>query len=61
MLTIGCTMTAGASGGGWFAPMPDGRLALVSNTSIGTAAHTTLSGPYLEGVAQQALAWIAQK
>ncbi|GAA1078552.1 MULTISPECIES: trypsin-like serine peptidase [Kitasatospora] len=61
MLTIGCTMTAGASGGGWFAPMPDGRTALVSNTSIGTGAHTTLSGPYLEKVAQQALAWISQK
>ncbi|GJF31871.1 hypothetical protein KNE206_45710 [Kitasatospora sp. NE20-6] len=61
MLTIGCTMTAGASGGGWFAPMPDGRPALVSNTSIGTSAHTTLSGPYLESVARQALAYIAQK
>ncbi|WP_431680784.1 trypsin-like serine peptidase [Kitasatospora sp. KL5] len=61
MLTIGCTMTAGASGGGWFAAMPDGRLALVSNTSIGTLAHTTLSGPYLEGVARQALAYISQK
>lgn len=61
MLTIGCTMTAGASGGGWFATMPDGRQALVSNTSIGTANHTTLSGPYLEGVAQQMLGYISQK
>jgi hypothetical protein len=61
MLTIGCTMTAGASGGGWFATMPDGRQALVSNTSIGTRDHTALSGPYLEGVARQALAYIAQK
>ncbi|MDH6576539.1 hypothetical protein [Kitasatospora sp. MAP5-34] len=61
MLTIGCTMTAGASGGGWFATMPDGRLALVSNTSIGTADHTSLSGPYLESVAQQALTYLSQK
>ncbi|MFC5641266.1 hypothetical protein [Kitasatospora cinereorecta] len=61
MLTIGCTMTAGASGGGWFATMPDGRQALVSNTSIGTAAHTTLNGPYLESVARQALDYIAKQ
>lgn len=60
MLTIGCTMTAGASGGGWFATMPDGRQALVSNTSIGTSARTTLSGPYLEGVARQALDYIGR-
>ncbi|MFG2821951.1 trypsin-like serine peptidase [Kitasatospora sp. NPDC048365] len=61
MLTIGCTMTAGASGGGWFATMPDGRQALVSNTSIGTAARTTLNGPYLETVARQALDYLAKK
>ncbi|MFD9128086.1 trypsin-like serine peptidase [Kitasatospora sp. NPDC059571] len=61
MLTVGCTMTAGASGGGWFATMPDGRQALVSNTSIGTAGHTALSGPYLESVARQALAYLSQK
>ncbi|MFD5431944.1 trypsin-like serine peptidase [Kitasatospora sp. NPDC127067] len=61
MLTIGCTMTQGASGGGWFATMPDGRTALVSNTSIGTQEHTSLSGPYLEAVARQALDWISKK
>ncbi|MFF2146907.1 trypsin-like serine peptidase [Kitasatospora sp. NPDC058190] len=61
MLTIGCDMTQGASGGGWFATMPDGRTALVSNTSIGTQEHTSLSGPYLESVAKQALDWISRK
>lgn len=61
MLTIGCNMTQGASGGGWFATMPDGRTALVSNTSIGTQEHTSLSGPYLETVARQALDWISKK
>ncbi|GGQ83492.1 trypsin-like serine peptidase [Kitasatospora griseola] len=61
MLVIGCTMTAGASGGGWFADGPDGRQRLVSNTSIGTQAHTALNGPYLEGVARQALDYISRK
>ena len=61
MLTIGCDMTQGSSGGGWFATMPDGRTALVSNTSIGTAEHTSLSGPYLESTAKQALDYISKK
>ncbi|MFB9368712.1 hypothetical protein [Kitasatospora albolonga] len=61
MLSIGCTMTAGSSGGGWFATMPDGRTALVSNTSIGNLAHTALNGPYLESVARQALEYVSRK
>ncbi|MEU9127723.1 hypothetical protein AB0D08_06340 [Kitasatospora sp. NPDC048540] len=61
MLTIGCTMTSGASGGGWFATGPDGRQALVSNTSIGTLDHTSLNGPYLESVARQALDYLSRK
>ncbi|MFF3562192.1 trypsin-like serine peptidase [Streptomyces sp. NPDC002574] len=44
---IGCTMTGGASGGGWFAERPDGTLALVSDTSIGPPAATWLAGPRL--------------
>jgi hypothetical protein len=32
---IACTMTGGASGGGWFAEQANGDPALVSNTSIG--------------------------
>ena len=35
MYRIGCTMTGGSSGGGWFATGADGKPALVSNTSIG--------------------------
>ncbi|MER8186198.1 trypsin-like peptidase domain-containing protein [Kitasatospora sp. NPDC094015] len=61
MHSISCTMTSGASGGGWFATMPDGRLGLVSNTSIGTVDHTSLNGPYLEGVARQALDYLSRK
>ncbi|MFI6447472.1 trypsin-like serine peptidase [Kitasatospora sp. NPDC050543] len=61
MHTIGCDMTQGSSGGGWFATMPDGKTALVSNTSIGTSEHTSLSGPYLETVAKQALDYISKK
>ncbi|MEU6603455.1 trypsin-like serine peptidase [Streptomyces flaveolus] len=44
---IGCTMTGGASGGGWFAPGLDGSLSLISNTSIGSTSHTWLAGPPL--------------
>lgn len=44
---IGCTMTAGSSGGGWFAKRPDGAMALVSNTSIGPVTATWLAGPRL--------------
>ncbi|WP_354642540.1 trypsin-like serine peptidase [Kitasatospora camelliae] len=61
MYAIGCTMTAGASGGGWFATMPDGRQGLVSNTSVGAAGHAYLLGPYLEEVARQALAYLSKK
>ncbi|MFE2298174.1 trypsin-like serine peptidase [Streptomyces sp. NPDC059445] len=51
MYRIGCTMTGGSSGGGWFRVV-DGRTELVSNTSIGPAAHTWLAGPQLGGEAQ---------
>ncbi|MEV0259747.1 hypothetical protein AB0I49_00140 [Streptomyces sp. NPDC050617] len=47
MYRIGCTMTGGSSGGGWFARGADGKLALVSNTSIGPATSTWLAGPRL--------------
>ncbi|MDQ0776759.1 hypothetical protein QF026_005225 [Streptomyces aurantiacus] len=51
---IGCTMTGGSSGGGWFAKNPAGRLALVSNTSIGPAGNTWLAGPRLGAGARAA-------
>ncbi|MFE3554120.1 trypsin-like serine peptidase [Streptomyces sp. NPDC059193] len=44
---IGCTMTGGSSGGGWFARDPSGSVALVSNTSIGPEGSTWLAGPRL--------------
>ncbi|MCX4746504.1 hypothetical protein OG455_13375 [Kitasatospora sp. NBC_01287] len=53
MLTIGCTMTAGASGGGWLATGPDGRPALVSNTSIGPSPASWVAGPQLDDQARQ--------
>jgi V8-like Glu-specific endopeptidase len=46
MYRIGCTMTGGSSGGGWFR-MVDGEPRLVSNTSIGPADNTWLAGPQL--------------
>jgi V8-like Glu-specific endopeptidase len=47
MYRIGCTMTGGSSGGGWVAAGPDGRPALVSNTSIGPVTAGWLAGPRL--------------
>ncbi|MEV6377843.1 hypothetical protein AB0M31_00310 [Streptomyces sp. NPDC051773] len=46
MYRIGCTMTGGSSGGGWFR-MVGGEPRLVSNTSIGPADNTWLAGPQL--------------
>jgi V8-like Glu-specific endopeptidase len=46
MYRIGCTMTGGSSGGGWFRVV-DGETRLVSNTSIGPADNTWLAGPQL--------------
>ncbi|MEU9761988.1 hypothetical protein [Streptomyces sp. NPDC047985] len=45
MYRIGCTMTGGASGGGWVAAGRDGKPALVSNTSIGPVTAGWLAGP----------------
>ncbi|MFF3334352.1 trypsin-like serine peptidase [Streptomyces sp. NPDC002888] len=46
MYRIGCTMTGGSSGGGWFRVV-DGKTKLVSNTSIGPTDNTWLAGPQL--------------
>ncbi|MBC7273293.1 MAG: hypothetical protein H5T76_32130 [Streptomyces sp.] len=46
MYRIGCTMTGGSSGGGWFRVV-DGETKLVSNTSIGPLDNTWLAGPQL--------------
>lgn len=46
MYRIGCTMTGGSSGGGWFRVV-NGETQLVSNTSIGPEDNTWLAGPQL--------------
>ncbi|MER5212642.1 hypothetical protein ABT063_19185 [Streptomyces sp. NPDC002838] len=51
MYRIGCTMTGGSSGGGWFRVV-DGETKLVSNTSIGPTDNTWLAGPQLGQEAQ---------
>ena len=52
MYRIGCTMTGGASGGGWVETGADGKAALVSNTSIGPVGSGWLAGPRFGDVAK---------
>ncbi|MFF0742350.1 trypsin-like serine peptidase [Streptomyces sp. NPDC004111] len=61
MHRIGCTMTGGSSGGGWFMAKPNGQLALVSNTSIGPVTHEWLAGPRLGPGAQQIYTMMSKK
>ncbi|MFJ9828606.1 trypsin-like serine peptidase [Streptomyces sp. NPDC101160] len=62
MYRIGCTMTGGSSGGGWFHVMPNGKTALVSNTSIGPAgSRGWLAGPQLGQGAKAAHDMISKK
>ncbi|MFI1094995.1 trypsin-like serine peptidase [Streptomyces sp. NPDC020917] len=58
---IGCTMTGGASGGGWFATMPSGRTGLVSNTSIGPVTNAWLAGPRLGAEAKKVFDEVSTK
>ncbi|MFJ8539239.1 trypsin-like serine peptidase [Streptomyces sp. NPDC093591] len=51
MYRIGCTMTGGSSGGGWFR-VANGKTTLVSNTSIGPQDNTWLAGPQLGASAE---------
>lgn len=60
MYRIGCTMTGGSSGGGWFR-MIDGETTLVSNTSIGPAENTWLAGPQLGRGAEQLFDMMSEK
>ncbi|MFC5219568.1 trypsin-like serine peptidase [Streptomyces coerulescens] len=54
MHQVGCTMTAGSSGGGWLTRRPDGKTALVSNTSIGPLDDDGwLAGPHLGAEAEE--------
>ncbi|MGA5196422.1 trypsin-like serine peptidase [Streptomyces exfoliatus] len=62
MYRIGCTMTAGSSGGGWFRVMSNGKTALVSNTSIGPAGRSGwLAGPQLGRGAKNAHEMVSKK
>ncbi|WP_335978920.1 MULTISPECIES: trypsin-like serine peptidase [Streptomycetaceae] len=58
---LGCTMTGGASGGGWFATMPDGKVGLVSNTSVGPLTATWLAGPRLGADAKKLYDKVSKK
>ncbi|MFJ2773074.1 trypsin-like serine peptidase [Streptomyces sp. NPDC087300] len=60
MYRIGCTMTGGSSGGGWFRVVGD-KTKLVSNTSIGPAANTWLAGPHLGKGAEQLYDMMSKK
>ncbi|MFJ9430262.1 trypsin-like serine peptidase [Streptomyces sp. NPDC101490] len=62
MYRIGCTMTGGSSGGGWFRVLPNGGTALVSNTSIGPAGgNGWLAGPQLGRGAKAAHDMVSKK
>ncbi|MBD0744684.1 serine protease [Streptomyces sp. CBMA152] len=61
MYRIGCTMTGGSSGGGWFITGADGKAELVSNTSIGPVTSGWLAGPQLGAGAEQLLTQMSQK
>lgn len=60
MYAIGCTMTGGSSGGGWFVTR-DGRPALISVNSIGpTDDPTWMAGPSLQDNAEQAFEYFSR-
>ncbi|MQY38334.1 hypothetical protein SRB17_63470 [Streptomyces sp. RB17] len=61
MYRIGCTMTAGSSGGGWVETGSDGKPALVSNTSIGPVTSGWLAGPRFGDVAKGVYQAVSKK
>ncbi|MFJ1968975.1 trypsin-like serine peptidase [Streptomyces sp. NPDC087903] len=61
MYRIGCSMTGGASGGGWVATGSNGKPALVSNTSIGPVTSGWLAGPRLGDVAEGVYDSVSEK
>ncbi|MGW7694989.1 trypsin-like serine peptidase [Streptomyces asiaticus] len=60
MYRIGCSMTGGTSGGGWFVNH-GGKTVLVSNSSIGSYGHTWLAGPRLGAEAKGVFEAISKK
>ncbi|MFF4956533.1 trypsin-like serine peptidase [Streptomyces sp. NPDC001222] len=61
MYRIGCTMTGGASGGGWVERDASGKPALVSNTSIGPVSSGWLAGPRLGQTAKGVYDSVSEK
>ncbi|MFF4081358.1 trypsin-like serine peptidase [Streptomyces sp. NPDC087218] len=61
MYRIGCTMTGGSSGGGWFVQGRDGKSVLVSNTSIGPVTSGWLAGPHLGAGAEEVFTAMTDK
>ncbi|WP_432010420.1 trypsin-like serine peptidase [Streptomyces cucumeris] len=60
MYRIGCSMTGGTSGGGWFVNRK-GKTVLVSNSSISSYGHTWLAGPHLGAEAKGVFKAISDK
>ncbi|MFJ1706141.1 trypsin-like serine peptidase [Kitasatospora sp. NPDC088346] len=60
MNAMGCTMTGGSSGGGWFAQR-GGKPVLISNTSVGNDAGTFLAGPTLGADALKGFDYFSRK
>ncbi|TQK51431.1 hypothetical protein FBY35_1828 [Streptomyces sp. SLBN-118] len=60
MYRIGCTMTGGSSGGGWFRVQGKNTV-LVSNTSIGPVTNGWLAGPQLGKGAEQLFTVMSEK
>ncbi len=60
MYRIGCTMTGGSSGGGWFHVVGK-KTELVSNTSIGPITNGWLAGPQLGPEAKQVFDTMSKK
>ncbi|MFB7665594.1 trypsin-like serine peptidase [Kitasatospora sp. NPDC056138] len=60
MYNIGCTMTGGASGGGWFVTR-NGKPALISENSIGPRPAGWMAGPSLGDEAQSVFNFISRK
>ncbi|MEU1088207.1 trypsin-like serine peptidase [Streptomyces sp. NPDC005576] len=61
MYRIGCSMTGGASGGGWVGEGADGKPALFSNTSIGPVTAGWLAGPRLGKEARKVYDGVSRK
>ncbi|MFD9128085.1 trypsin-like serine peptidase [Kitasatospora sp. NPDC059571] len=58
MYVIGCTMTGGSSGGGWFV-LRAGKPALISNNSIGPRPAAWMAGPALGDQAKAMLDYVS--